>query len=86
MATEIPPQARISLPELPLSAGRWSLTMDADRGEQLLVWVDAKAVDRTAAPILPDHAQLEISNPGSESVHLRSIVLARAAPHSEASP
>ena len=86
VATEIPPQARVSLPELPLSAGRWSLTMDADRGEQLLVWVDAKAVDRTAAPILPDHAQLEISNPGSESVHLRSIVLARAAPHSEASP
>jgi arabinofuranosyltransferase len=86
VATEIPSQARVSLPALALSAGRWSLTVDADKGEQLMVWVDAKAVDSRAVLDLADNAQIEISNPGSESVYLRSLVLARVVERAEASP
>jgi uncharacterized membrane protein len=86
VATEIPPQARFSLPDLPLSAGAWSLSVDAAKDEVLRVWVDGKTIDRKAVLNLSDLAQVEISNTGSEPVQLRSLVLARVATPPEALP
>ena len=85
VATEILPQARLGLSDIALPAGRWSLTLDADQGGPLSVWVDGKVADRIALN-LPDHAQIEVSNSGNQPVYLRRAVLARMALHSEASP
>jgi hypothetical protein len=85
VATEILPQARLGLSDIALPAGRWTLTLDTDQGGPLNVWVDGKAADRIALN-LPDHAQIEISNPGDRPVYLRRAVLTRTAPHEEASP
>jgi hypothetical protein len=80
----IPPQARLALPglrELGLSAGRWTVTIDADTGagtgQSLQVWVDGDRVEPTTALNLTSSEELEISNPGSAAVHLRSVGFVR---------
>jgi hypothetical protein len=90
VVTEIPPQTRLTLPELGdlgLRVGRWTMTVDADTDadigagavQPLQVWVDGDRVEPTTALSLPGQAEVAIVNPGSAAVHLRAVRFVRQA-------
>lgn len=89
VSTEIAPEARLALSVPGVSLGRWTLTVDADPKEALQILVDGKVVHPRDGVALPEGTSVEVSNPGSQAVHVRSIELVRQAEpdsHREATP
>jgi hypothetical protein len=79
VTTEIAPESKlvVSVPATP--PGRWTVTVDADEKDALKLVVDGKIVDTPASLVLGGEAALEVSNPRSKAVRLRSIELVREA-------
>jgi hypothetical protein len=79
VTTEIAPEAKLALGVPRGLPGRWTATVDADPKDALQILVDGEVVDVREPVAFADRASIEVSNPGSQAVRLRSIALVREA-------
>jgi arabinofuranosyltransferase len=91
LEAEIEPQARVTLPEVVLPAGRYLISAETAQSETLVLWVnDANRGDiKPTTPVLvdlSDRARIELSNPSDQPRRLRRVGLVRAADAAETSP
>lgn len=75
LGTEIAPEARLMLPVATPMVGRWKVHADAT--QTLEISAAGNKVDARDTVELSDGTALEVSNPGSQAVQLRSIELRR---------
>jgi hypothetical protein len=79
VSTEVASGEKLALAIPRVPPGRWTVTVDADPKDALQILVDGKTVGLRDGVVLAGGAAIEVSNPGSQTVHLRSIELVREA-------
>jgi arabinofuranosyltransferase len=79
VSTEIAPEAKLALAVPRVPPGRWTAMVDADPKEALQILLDGKVVDLREPVALGNGPSIEVANPGSQAVQLRSIALVREA-------